>query len=92
LTTGTGDAVTLWRDLLEAAIFEDWHEWLERFAAIDLRLQQLRERAFAAGFSQIEVLLSGQTILRRLTIGRRDGLRFWRGGNALAELLAEPSP
>ncbi len=91
LTTGTGDTVTLWPDLLEAAIFEDWHEWLRRFAALDSRLQQLRERAFTAGFNQIEVLLSGQRILRRLTIGRRDGLRFWRARNALAELLAEPS-
>jgi hypothetical protein len=94
VTMAAGDAVTLWPDLLEPAAFESWTEWIQHFGDIDARLSALRKRAFAAGFDSVELLLCGRATVRRISLGRRDRLHFWRraADAALAGLLADTSP
>jgi hypothetical protein len=93
VTRAAGDAVSLWPDLLEPAAFESWSEWIECFGDIDARLSALRSRAFAAGFDSVELLLCGRATIRRISLGRRDRLRFWRRAaeSKLAGLLADAS-
>jgi hypothetical protein len=81
----------LWTDLLEPAAFGFWSEWIERFRELDRRLLALRERAFDAGYDSVELLLCGRVAIRTITVGKHDGLRFWRRrkDGALANLLAE---
>ncbi|MGE5338588.1 MAG: hypothetical protein ACM3PU_12210, partial [Gemmatimonadota bacterium] len=74
-----GDVVSLWPELLEPAAFESWAVWLERLAAVQARLDRLRQHAFASGIESIELVLTGRQATRVFSLGRRDHLRFWRG-------------
>lgn len=87
-----GDAVSLWTDLAEPASFESWGVWIDALAGIDARLAALRQRAFGAGFTSIEIVLTGRQVVRVLSLRRHDHLRIWRRSaqRSLAALLAEP--
>ncbi len=47
-----GDAVSMRRDLLLPAQFDDWGQWLERLLQLEAALRDLYEACFAAGYGE----------------------------------------
>lgn len=84
----SGDALSLWDGLQASTAVGDWDAWLGRLPTLEAMIESICERAFAAGFASVELVLAGSRRARRLGLGARDGWRFWRRA-ALAQLLNE---
>ena len=83
-----GDAVSIRRDLLVAAQFEAWGQWLERLAELDTALHSLHETSRAAGHDEMALVLCGRRQVRVARVRRGDSWRRWRR-TPPAALLAE---
>lgn len=86
-----GDVLSVWDLLQPSAAVEDWGTWLGLLPKFERMIESACERAFGSGFASIELLLAGARSMRRMSIGARDGWRFWRQAN-LSELLREADP
>jgi hypothetical protein len=84
----TGDTVSLWEGLQQSAYAGHWDAWRARLPEFERRIESVCERAFAAGFASVELLLTGRFCARRFTLGERDAWRVWRRAT-LAERLCE---
>jgi len=82
------DVLTIRRDLLAAAQFEAWGQWIERLAALDPQLQRLHEACLAAGGDELELVLCGRQQVRVVPLRRGDSWRLWRR-TPITPLLAE---
>ncbi|MFN3565594.1 MAG: hypothetical protein ACK4V1_06375 [Burkholderiaceae bacterium] len=84
----SGDALSLWDGLQPGAAAGDWRAWLGRLPMLEAQIESVCERAFAARFASVELVLAGSRSTRRLGLGAHDGWRFWRRAR-LADLLRE---
>ena len=82
-----GDAITLFDDLCEPYALGHWGAWLECWRGLGAQIDDLSARALGAGFV-VELVLCGQSSLRRVALRAADRLRFWRRLD-LRSLLAE---
>jgi len=82
------DVLSIRRDLLQAAQFETWGQWIESLAGLDQELHRLHEACLAAGGSELELVLGGRQQVRVVTLRRGDSWRLWRK-TPVAPLLAE---
>jgi len=82
------DVLSIRRDLLAAAQFEAWGQWIERLAELDQQLHRLHEACLAAGGDELELVLGGRQQVRVVPLRRGDSWRLWRR-TPIAPLLAE---
>ena len=83
-----GDVVSIRRDLLLPAQFDDWGQWLERLMQLEAALRGLYEACFAAGYGELALVLCGRRQVRIVRLRRSDAWRFWRN-TPLPSLFAE---
>jgi hypothetical protein len=82
------DVLSIRRDLLQAAQFEAWGQWIEKLAALDQELHRLHDACLAAGGRELELVLAGKQQVRVVPLRRGDSWRLWRNA-PIAPLLAE---
>jgi hypothetical protein len=83
-----GDAVSIRRDLLLPAQFDDWGQWLEQLTQLEAALRDLYESCFAAGYGELALVLCGRRQVRIVRLRRGDSWRLWRS-TPLPSLFAE---
>lgn len=83
-----GDALSVWDGLQSSAAAGGWDAWLDRVPTLEAVIESVCDRAFAAGFASVELVLAGGRSARRLSLGAHDGWRFWRRA-ALADVFRE---
>jgi hypothetical protein len=83
-----GDTLSVWEDLQASASSGHWEAWRALLPGLERLIESVCDRAFAAGFASVEVLLTGRFCARRFALGRCDAWRVWRRAK-LAELLRE---
>lgn len=66
------DALVVWSDLLAPHRLQDWTAWTEALRGLDRRLAALARTA------PLELVLTGDTTVRRLRTRPSDRLKFWR--------------
>lgn len=84
----SGDALSLWDRLQASAAAGDRDAWLGRLPTLEAAIESVCERAFAARFASVELVLAGSRSTRRFSLGAHDGWSFWRRAG-LARLLGE---
>jgi hypothetical protein len=82
------DVLSIRGDLLAAAQFEAWGQWIERLAGLDQDLHRLHETCLAAGGDELELVFGGRQQVRVVPLRRGDSWRLWRKA-PIAPLLAE---
>lgn len=80
-TTPDG-ALVVWTELLAPRLLQDWSQWLATLQVIDHRLAALTR---VAG---VDLVLTGDGIVRRLMARAGDRLKFWRS-RTLEQALAQ---
>lgn len=84
----SGDTVSVWEGLQQPAYAGDWDAWLAGLPGLERLIESVCERAFAAGFASVELVLAGRFGTRRFTLGAHDAWRVWRRAK-FVELLCE---
>jgi hypothetical protein len=87
LPASTTTAVTWIKSLAAPARLQNWDAWLARVAQLATQFEELKPRAFSAGFD-IELVLGGERSVRRVALARSGRWKFWRHA-PLAALLGE---
>ncbi|HYS13285.1 MAG TPA: hypothetical protein VEN28_08240 [Burkholderiaceae bacterium] len=89
---GDGKSALVYRrDLLDLATLEDWDGWVAALERCDGWIDAHIEHAFARGFSDVTLVLTGREVVRRFVLRPADRLRFWRR-HLVEELFAEAEP
>jgi hypothetical protein len=68
-------ALVIWSDLLVPRLQQDWTTWIAALRTLDARLAAL------ARASTLDLVLGGETTLRRLRSRPSDRLKFWRAAS-----------
>ena len=74
------DALVIWSDLLVPRLRQDWTAWIAALRTLDPRLAPL------ARAGTLDLVLTGESTLRRLQARPSDRLKFWRAASAEAAL------
>jgi hypothetical protein len=80
--TAGDDALVVWSDFLVPRLRQDWTGWIAALRALDRRLAPL------ARSGTLDLVLTGETTLRRLRSRPADRLKFWRA-TSTEEALSE---
>lgn len=76
------NALVVWSDLLVPCLRQDWTHWIDTLRALDQRLAPL------ARSSTLDIVVTGDSTLRRLRSRPSDRLKFWRAASP-EEILSE---
>jgi hypothetical protein len=85
---GATSALVYLPELHPRASQDDWDGWLDAIMRLDAEIDLHVQHAFARGFGDVTLVLTGRELVRTAVMRSSDGLRLWRR-NPVAELLAE---
>jgi hypothetical protein len=91
LPPNTTHAVSWIKSLAAPARLQHWDAWLARVGALATQFEQLKPRAFAAGFD-LELVLGGERHVRRALLSRSARWKVWRRAKLETLLCETASP